>query len=110
MRRRFRPLVTNILKDRITLAVEGFVSVISVINRQTGKLSSGPDIHARGVTEDDNVFDEIKPKIAEALEGAVRNNPTHTTQQQQIVRRVIGSWVSRNLRRKPMIVPVVLEA
>ena len=63
------------------------------------------------MAEDDNVFDEIKPKIAEALEDAVRNNPTHTTAQlQQIVRRVIGSWVSRKLRRKPMIVPVVLEA
>jgi ribonuclease J len=63
------------------------------------------------VAEDDYVFDEIKPKIAEALEDAVRNNPTHTTQQlQQIVRRVIGSRVSRKLRRKPMIVPVVLEA
>ena len=63
------------------------------------------------MAEDDNVFDEIKPKIAEALEDAVRNNPTHTTQQlQQIDRRVIGSWVSRKLRRKPTIVPVVLEA
>ncbi|MDQ0094964.1 ribonuclease J [Paeniglutamicibacter psychrophenolicus] len=99
------------LKDRVTLAEEGFISIISVINRQTGKLISGPEIHARGVAEDDNVFDEIKPKIAEAIEDAVRNNPTHTTAQlQQIVRRVIGSWVSRKLRRKPMIVPVVLEA
>jgi ribonuclease J len=46
-----------------------------------------------------------------ALQGAVRNNQMHTTAQlQQIVRWVIGSWVSRKLRRKPMIVPVVLEA
>ena len=99
------------LKDRVTLAEEGFISVISVINRQSGKLISGPDIHARGVAEDDSVFDDIKPKIAAAIEEAVRNNPSHTTHQlQQVVRRVIGSWVSRKLRRRPMIVPVVLEA
>ena len=99
------------LKDRRTLGEEGFISVISVVNRQTGKIVSGPDIHARGVAEDDSVFDDIKPKIAAALEEAVVNNPTHTTHQlQQVVRRVIGSWVSRKLRRRPMIVPVVLEA
>lgn len=99
------------LKDRRTLGEEGFVSVISVVNRQTGKIVSGPDIHARGVAEDDSVFDEIKPKIAQALEEAVVNNPDHTQHQlQQVVRRVIGTWVARKLRRKPMIVPVVLEA
>ncbi|MET1036277.1 MAG: ribonuclease J [Arthrobacter sp.] len=99
------------LKDRRTLGEEGFISVISVVNRQTGTLVSGPDIHARGVAEDDAVFDDIKPRIAAALEEAVRNNPSHTTHQlQQVVRRVIGSWVSRKLRRRPMIVPVVLEA
>ncbi|RZU61871.1 ribonuclease J [Zhihengliuella halotolerans] len=98
------------LKDRRMLGEEGFVSVISVVNRQDGTIVSGPDIHVRGVAEDDDVFEDIKPKIAAALEEAVRNNPTHTTHQlQQVVRRVIGSWVGRRLRRRPMIVPVVLE-
>ncbi|WP_102158122.1 ribonuclease J [Zhihengliuella halotolerans] len=98
------------LKDRRVLGEEGFVSVISVVNRQDGTIVSGPDIHVRGVAEDDDVFEDIKPKIAAALEEAVRNNPTHTTHQlQQVVRRVIGSWVGRRLRRRPMIVPVVLE-
>ncbi|GER22512.1 ribonuclease J [Zafaria cholistanensis] len=99
------------LKDRRILGEEGFISVISVVNRQTGQIVSGPDIHARGVAEEQQVFEDIKPRIAAALEEAVRNNPDHTTHQlQQIVRRVIGSWVSRKLRRRPMIVPVVLEA
>ncbi|MGG5753366.1 ribonuclease J [Zafaria sp. Z1313] len=99
------------LKDRRILGEEGFISVVSVVNRQTGSIVSGPDIHARGVAEDESVFEEIKPRIAAALEEAVRSNPDHTTHQlQQVVRRVIGSWVSRRLRRKPMIVPVVLEA
>lgn len=99
------------LKDRRILGEEGFISVISVVNRQTGTIVSGPDIHARGVAEDDAVFDDITPKIARALEEAVQSNADHTTHQlQQVVRRVIGTWVNRKLRRRPMIVPVVLEA
>ena len=98
------------LKDRRTLGEEGFISVITVVNRQTGTIISGPDIHARGVAEEDEVFKNIKPKIAAALTEAIQENKEHTTHQlQQIVRRTIGSWVSRKLRRKPMIVPLVVE-
>ncbi|WMY76895.1 ribonuclease J [Citricoccus sp. I39-566] len=98
------------LKDRRVLGEEGFISIISVVNRQTGTIVSGPDIHARGVAEDNSVFDEVKPRIARALQEAVQSNADHTTHQlQQVVRRVIGTWVNRTLRRRPMIVPVVLE-
>lgn len=98
------------LKDRQVLGEEGFISIISVVNRQTGTIVSGPDIHARGVAEDDAVFDEVKPQIARALKEAVESNADHTTHQlQQVVRRIIGTWVNRTLRRRPMIVPVVLE-
>ena len=98
------------LKDRQVLGEEGFISVITVVNRQTGQIVSGPDIHARGVAEEDQVFKDIKPKIARALTDAIQDNKEHTTHQlQQIVRRTIGTWVNRRLRRKPMIVPVVVE-
>lgn len=99
------------LKDRRILGEEGFISVITVVNRSTGKVVSGPEIHARGVAEDDAVFDDIIPKINAALEEAILAKPDHTAYQlQQVIRRVIGNWVSRKLRRKPMIIPVVLEA
>ncbi|NKX56087.1 ribonuclease J [Arthrobacter mobilis] len=99
------------LKDRRILGEEGFISVITVVNRSTGQILSGPEIHARGFAEEDAVFDDIKPKIIAALEEAVVGNKDHTTYQlQQVVRRVIGTWVNRRHRRRPMIVPVVLEA
>ncbi|MBJ2121275.1 ribonuclease J [Arthrobacter sp. MSA 4-2] len=99
------------LKDRRILGEEGFISIVAVVNRTTGKIVSGPDIHARGFAEDDSVFDEITPKLNAALEEAVRSNTDHTTYQlQQVVRRVIGTWVNRRYRRRPMIIPVVLEA
>ncbi len=99
------------LKDRRVLGDEGFISIITVVNRATGKIVTGPDIHARGVAEGEAVFEHIKPHIAAALEAAVLANAEHTTHQlQQVVRRVVGTWVNRTLRRKPMIIPVVLEA
>lgn len=98
------------LKNRRILGEEGFISIVTVINKTTGKIVAGPDIHARGVAEDDKVFNEIKPKIAAALTEAVTQNRDHTTYQlQQVVRRVIGQWVGRKLRRRPMIMPVVVE-
>ena len=99
------------LKDRRILGEEGFISIITVVNRSTGKIVSGPDIHARGFAEDDSVFDDIKPKISTALAEAVMSNKDHTAHQlQQVVRRVVGTWVNRRYRRRPMIIPVVLEA
>ncbi|OCG73845.1 ribonuclease J [Microbacterium sediminis] len=98
------------LKDRRVLGEEGFVSVIVVVDAQTGRIISGPEIQARGVAEDDAVFDKVKPKIAAALEEAAQNGVRDNHALSQTVRRTIGRWVGNSLRRRPMIVPVVIEA
>jgi len=98
------------LKDRRILGEEGFISVIVVVDSVTGKVSSGPEIHARGFAEDDSTFDEIKKPICEALDRAVAEGNTDSYQLQQTVRRVVGRWVSNTHRRRPMIIPVVIEA
>ncbi len=98
------------LKDRRILGEEGFISVIVVIDSQTGKVVSGPEIHARGFAEDDTTFDEIKSPIIAALDKAVSEGVGDTYQLQQTIRRVVGRWVSGRHRRRPMIIPVVLEA
>lgn len=98
------------LKDRRILGEEGFVSVIVVVEAGTGRIVSGPEIHARGVAEDDSVFDDIAPKIVTALKEAVGNGVRDNHALSQVVRRTIGRWVNQRLRRRPMIVPVVIEA
>jgi ribonuclease J len=98
------------LKDRRILGEEGFVSVIVVVDSQTGKVLSGPEIHARGFAEDDNAFDEIRQPIIDALAKAYGEGVDDTHQLQQTIRRVVGRWVSNTHRRRPMIIPVVLEA
>jgi ribonuclease J len=98
------------LKDRRILGEEGFISVIVVVDSVTGKVSSGPEIHARGFAEDDSIFDAIKPGIIDAIDQAVAEGTVDSYQLQQTVRRVVGRWVSKAHRRRPMIIPVVIEA
>ncbi|HWI30656.1 MAG TPA: ribonuclease J [Microbacterium sp.] len=98
------------LKDRRILAEEGFISVIVVVDAATGRVISGPEIHARGFAEDAAVFEGVKPKIAAALAEAAQSGVRDNHALQQIVRRTIGRWVSTSLRRRPMIVPLVIEA
>jgi ribonuclease J len=97
------------LKDRRILGEEGFISVVVVIESQTGKIIAGPDIHARGFNEDEALFDEVKGQIEKALSQAVAQGTNGTHQLSQVVRRTIGSWVGQKHRRRPMIVPVVIE-
>ena len=97
------------LKDRRILGEEGFISCIVVIDSQSGKIVAGPDIHARGFNEDAAMFDEVKMRIEKALATAVADGNNGTHQLSQIVRKTIGGWVGGEHRRKPMIVPVVIE-
>jgi ribonuclease J len=98
------------LKDRRILGDEGFISVFVVVDSATGKVLAGPQIHARGVAEDESVFDVVLPEISRALEEAVFAGSFDPQQLQQVVRRVVGKWASGHLRRRPMIIPVVIEA
>ena len=97
------------LKDRRILGEEGFISCVVVIESQSGKIIAGPDIHARGFAEDEALFDEVKLKIEKALARAVTEGINGTHQLSQIVRKTIGEWVGTTHRRRPMIVPVVID-
>ena len=97
------------LKDRRVLGEEGFISVIVVIDSQNGRIVAGPDIHARGFTENQRLFDEVTGRIESALGKAVSEGINGTHQLSQIVRKTVGSWVGEEHRRRPMIVPVVIE-
>ena len=97
------------LKDRRILGEEGFISVVVVIESQSGKIVAGPDIHARGFAEDAALFDEVKSRIEKALATAVADGINGTHQLSQIVRKTVGNWVGAEHRRRPMILPVVIE-
>ena len=103
------------LKDRLVLGDEGFISVFVVVDSSTGKVVAGPEVHARGVAEDTSTLQSIAPKITDALSQAVgqgggQGAKVDVHQLQQVVRRVVGRWAGTSLRRRPMIIPVVVEA
>jgi ribonuclease J len=100
----------TLLKDRRILRDEGFITCIVVIDAATGKIAAGPEITARGFVEDDEIFREIIPKVEQALAEATGNGVRDEYQLQQVIRRTIGSWVGGTIRRRPMIIPVVIEA
>jgi ribonuclease J len=97
------------LQDRRILSEEGFISIFAVIDRETGKVMVGPEIRARAYAEADHVFDDIKPQIEKALATAAAEGVRDTYVMQQVIRRTIGTWVAKAHRRRPMIIPVVIQ-
>ena len=98
------------LKDRRILRDEGFITCIVVIDAATGKIAAGPEITARGFAEDQEVFDQVIPRVEAAIIAATDGGITDEHQLQQIIRRTVGSWVGGKIRRRPMIIPIVIEA
>jgi len=99
-----------LLKDRRILRDEGFVTIIVVRDAATGKVAAGPEIQTRGFAEDQDIFDQVRPMLEEALADAASNGVTDSYQLQQIIRRTVGSWLGGRLRRRPMIIPIVIDA
>ncbi|MDA0566866.1 ribonuclease J [Streptomonospora sp. S1-112] len=97
------------LKDRRILGEEGFISVIVAVDSTSGKIVGEPEIHTRGAGIGADAYDEVIPKIQESLERAAADGITDPTQLRQLVRRGVGRWVNETYRRRPMIVPVIVE-
>ncbi|HEY2288985.1 MAG TPA: ribonuclease J [Streptosporangiaceae bacterium] len=97
------------LKDRLILGDEGFLSIVVVVDSTNGKLVAGPEIHARGSGIDDAAFDAIRPLVEEALTRAAADGVSEIHQIRQLIRRTAGRWVSDHYRRRPMIIPVVVQ-
>ncbi|WP_412076572.1 ribonuclease J [Streptomyces xanthophaeus] len=97
------------LKDRRILGEEGIISVYVVVDSTTGKVVSGPNIQARGSGIEDSAFAAVLPKIEEAIARAGADGVAEPHQLQQLIRRTMGKWVSDGYRRRPMILPVVVE-
>jgi ribonuclease J len=97
------------LKDRRILGDEGIISVFVVVDSTTGKITGGPHIQSRGSGIEDSDFEQVVPKIEEALSKSAQDGIVEVHQLQQLVRRTVGKWVSDTYRRRPMILPVVVE-
>jgi ribonuclease J len=100
----------SLLKDRRVLGEDGFLSIVAAIDFADRKVIAGPQIHARGFSKEESVFEEILPKIKSTLEIALADGVTDTHQLGQMVRRVTGKWVGEKHRRRPMIVQLIISS
>jgi len=97
------------LKDRRILGDEGFISVFAVVDSDTGKVTGPLQVQSRGAGIEDEQLAAVIPKIEEALADAAAEGVGDAYQLQQIIRRVVGKWVNDAFRRRPMILPVIIE-
>ncbi|MGW1446581.1 ribonuclease J [Gardnerella piotii] len=97
------------LEKRRILGTEGFVSSFVVVNTDSADVVTGPKIYLNAVAEDESDFEKVRSQIVFQLQDAMMHGEKDTHKLQQIMRRTLGSWIARALRRKPMIVPVVAD-
>jgi ribonuclease J len=104
---------TGVLRDRRVLASEGVVVVVVTVDTQTGKVLVGPEIITRGwvyAPEAEDLLDEACDTISVSVEKALADGIRDVEALERDVRRAAGRFVNDRTRRRPMIVPVVMEA
>ncbi|MGA8112081.1 MAG: ribonuclease J [Actinocatenispora sp.] len=99
----------SLLTERRILGDGGFIAATVVIDSVTGKVVGGPTVSAKGFSEDPAAFDPVVPLITDVLDRAAKDGVSDPHQLQQLVRRSVGRWVNDTYRRRPMIVPNVVE-
>ena len=102
------------LRDRKVLADEGVVVVIAGVDLDAASIVVGPEVITRGwvhAAEAEDLLDECRAVVAKDLEQALVDDPTGGVEAlARVVRRSTGRFVNARTRRKPMIVPVVMES
>jgi ribonuclease J len=102
----------GVLRDRRVLAEEGVVVVVVTVDVETGAIVTGPEIITRGwvyAPEAEDLLDECAAEVTQALKEAFGHDATDIESLQRHVRKAAGRFVSDRTRRRPMIVPVVME-
>ncbi|MDQ4098242.1 MAG: ribonuclease J [Actinomycetota bacterium] len=103
----------GVLRDRRVLADEGFVVVVVTVDGHSGECVAPPEIITRGwvhAPEAEALLDEARDQVVAALEQAVSDGAVDVEALKRRVRQAVGRIVGERTRRRPMIVPVVVEA
>jgi ribonuclease J len=97
------------LKDRRILGTDGFLSILVAVDLDAGKVVFGPEITSRGFSDDTAALDPIRAELIDVVEKALADGTRDADALQHLVRRTVGRWVDREYRRRPMLVPNVVE-
>lgn len=100
------------LRDRRTISADGILIVVATIAEDDGEIVSDPELIARGVPgleEDDELLDQLHDLIEESLERAAEAKVREHDLIQQDLHDAVAGFVHKRLKRRPMVVPVVVE-
>ena len=103
----------GVLRDRKVLAEEGVVVVVVTVDVESGKVLTGPEIITRGwvyAPEAEDLLDEACDRVAATVEASLASGVKDVESLERDVRRAAGKFVNERTKRRPMIVPVVMEA
>lgn len=101
-----------VLRDRRQLSQDGILIVVVTMNRETHTIAAGPDIVSRGfvyVRESEALMDEAKGRVAAAIERCLDNNVSEWSVIKNDIREAIGRYLFEKTRRRPMILPIIME-
>jgi ribonuclease J len=102
----------GVLRDRRTLAEEGFVVVIVTVDRATGEVVTGPEIVTRGwihAAEAEELLEDAREAVLASLAEAAKEGATDFETLRRHARRALGRLINQRTRRRPAIIPVVME-
>lgn len=101
-----------VLRDRKQLSQDGILIVVVTLNKETSSVVAGPDIVSRGfvyVRESEQLLEEAKEKVRESLDRCVERNVTEWSTIKSNVRDTLGKFLYEKTRRRPMILPIIME-
>jgi ribonuclease J len=102
----------GVLRDRRVLSEEGVVVVIVTVDSQSGEIVTGPEIVTRGwvyAPEAEDLLEEAKAVVRESIAQAAREGATDFETIQRHTRRSVARFIDERTRRRPVVVPVVME-
>jgi ribonuclease J len=102
----------GVLRDRKNLAEEGVVVVIVTIDAASGEVITGPEIVTRGwvyAPEAEELLDEAKAAVLESLEAATDEGATDFETLRRHARKALGKFINERTKRRPTVIPVVME-
>jgi ribonuclease J len=96
------------LKNRKMLSAEGFIAITATVDLNSHKVIARPKVVARAVAEDDVVFEKLPEQIQIALEREMsKNHAVDTNRLTYVTKKAVQKFVTKTLRRNPMILPIV---
>jgi ribonuclease J len=102
----------GVLRDRRVLAEEGVVVVVVTVDAKSGEVLTGPEIITRGwvfAPEAEELLDEAAAAVLASLVEAADGGGTDYETLKRHARSALGRFVNERTKRRPMIVPVVME-